>query len=179
MIQWSKVSRRSSSTDNRELPAASEGGETPSRVTYHFHPYATGTQDRTPKTLSSDIEFACLIASLSSSQQASNYKKDICATVWIAKTGKSLELQGVWKQGSMEMSEPVSASGDEGRCTAGRALLSCRERGPERWLLWRSGVNCCDHPSSFLTVSCQPGRSCYWTQQAGLHCASMLVCSHV
>lgn len=94
-------------------------------------------------------------------QSASNYKKDICAAVWIAKKGKSLELQEIWRQGSMEMSEPVSASGDEVRCTVGRALLSCRERGPERWLCWRSRVNCCYHPSSVLTVSCQPGRSHY------------------
>lgn len=82
-------------------------------------------------------------------------------TVCIAKKGKSLELQEVWEQGSMETSEPVSASGDESCWTAGRALLSCREKGPERWLCWRSGVNCCDHPSSVLTVSCQLGRSCY------------------
>lgn len=32
----------------------------------------------------------------------------------------------------MEMSEPVSASGDEGRRTAGRALLSCRGGGGRR-----------------------------------------------
>lgn len=32
----------------------------------------------------------------------------------------------------MEMSEPVSARGDEGRRTVGRALLSCRERGGGR-----------------------------------------------
>lgn len=29
----------------------------------------------------------------------------------------------------MVMSQPVSASGDEGRRSVGRALLSCRERG--------------------------------------------------
>lgn len=55
--------------------------------------HAKGTQHWTPKTLSSDMGFACLITSLSNSQQASNYKKDICATVWIAKKGKSSELQ--------------------------------------------------------------------------------------
>lgn len=33
--------------------------------------------------------------------------------------------------GSMEMSRPVSASGDEGRCLTGRGPLLCEEKGAE------------------------------------------------
>lgn len=51
----------------------------------------------------------------------------------------------------MEMSEPVSASGDEGRRTVGRALLSCRGEGAGevtlltiRGQLLRSSIFCLD-----------------------------------
>lgn len=85
-----------------------------------YHPRATSLLQQSRCPITSWPASACLIPP--SQWTVSRQKKEVCATVWRSERAK-LPVWELWKLGSIEMSEPVSVSGDEGHCTLGRGLF--------------------------------------------------------